>query len=222
MDAATRRSITRLYPLVEPRIYTSCKLRSDPLYQAVVDALLPTSHPLLDIGCGMGLLAQALRASGHQNPISGLDYDQRKIAVAKAVAARHDGGAPLDFHCADALTGLPDHLGDVALLDLLQFFPPADQDRLLSLAAARVAPGATLVLRNTLEDPSRRFRLSRATDRFSKLTRWMSDAPASYPSGPQITAALHQAGLEGELRPLWGKTPFNNFFGAFRRPISPD
>ena len=43
--------------------YTQAKLRSDPLYPGVVDALRGTTAPLLDLGCGIGLLAHALRAS---------------------------------------------------------------------------------------------------------------------------------------------------------------
>ena len=44
--------------------YTRAKLRTDPLYPGVLDALRGTTAPVLDLGCGIGLLAHALRAVG--------------------------------------------------------------------------------------------------------------------------------------------------------------
>ena len=44
--------------------YSRAKLASDPLYPAVADALRGTSAPLLDLGCGIGLLALAWLAVG--------------------------------------------------------------------------------------------------------------------------------------------------------------
>jgi alpha-methylacyl-CoA racemase len=44
--------------------YTLSKLRSDPLYPGVLDALRGTTAPVLDLGCGLGLLLHALRLGG--------------------------------------------------------------------------------------------------------------------------------------------------------------
>lgn len=40
--------------------YTRSKLGSDPLYPGICDALRDTTAPLLDLGCGLGLLAHAV------------------------------------------------------------------------------------------------------------------------------------------------------------------
>ena len=45
--------------------YTLAKLRSDPLYPGVLQALRGSDAPLLDLGCGLGLLAHALRLPAH-------------------------------------------------------------------------------------------------------------------------------------------------------------
>ena len=62
--------------------YSRAKLRSDPLYPGVVDALRGTQAPLLDLGCGIGLLAHALRTNGLSMPYRGVDIDAPKIAQA--------------------------------------------------------------------------------------------------------------------------------------------
>src|SRR5690606_36122166 len=55
--------------------YSRGKLGSDPLYPGVCDALRGTTAPLLDLGCGLGLLAHALRADVIDLPYRGVDND---------------------------------------------------------------------------------------------------------------------------------------------------
>ncbi|MEM7387048.1 MAG: class I SAM-dependent methyltransferase, partial [Verrucomicrobiota bacterium] len=60
------------------RHYSASKLKTDPLYRGVAGALKagdPTL-PLLDIGCGIGLLAFYLRRCGMNAPVHGVDYDR--------------------------------------------------------------------------------------------------------------------------------------------------
>ena len=68
--------------------YVRCKLASDPLYAEETVALRDTEAPLLDLGCGIGLLAHALRAQGYTGTYVGIDNDIGKIAAAQAAAAR--------------------------------------------------------------------------------------------------------------------------------------
>src|SRR5688500_9082010 len=68
--------------------YARAKLGSDPLYPGICDALRDTTAPVLDLGCGLGLLAHALRAQGIALPYRGVDNDVRKIARARRAAER--------------------------------------------------------------------------------------------------------------------------------------
>ena len=79
--------------------YAIGKIALDPAYPAVASILRGSQRPLLDLGCGMGLLAAYLRANGHRAPILGLDVDQRKIDVAQQVL----GGTRQEFHAGDAM-----------------------------------------------------------------------------------------------------------------------
>jgi len=189
--------------------YTRSKLASDPVYEAVVREIGHSDLPVLDIGCGIGLLAHYLRTCGHEAPITGFDYDSRKISSAEAMAIK-SGRQGLAFSAGDARTGLPDFTGHVVILDILQFFTQPEQDTLLHAAAARVAPGGKLVIRTGLRDESRRFKITVAGDYLAKITFWMKAAPVCYPDAEQFRQVLSAAGLKVEISPLWGGTPFNN------------
>lgn len=211
LSPASLKRIASLYPSVWDyhHYYVPSKLRSDPVYSAVVSEIGASALPVLDIGCGIGLLAFYLRESGVTADITGCDYDAWKITSAKRMAER-GGYAGLSFLAADARTGLPDFSGNVVILDILQFFQRAEQEALLRLAAARVAEGGKLVIRSGLRDDSARFRITVAGDWLAKLTFWMKAGPVCYPDRELFESVLGAAGLKVQISPMWGGTPFNN------------
>jgi len=197
--------------------YTSCKLRTDPLYDGVYREIKASGFPLLDIGCGIGILAMYLREREWGNPVTGFDYDASKIKHGRSIIA---AGAYPDINLSqgDARQELPEHCGDVAILDILQFFDGTEKKVLLKSAAARVAPGGILIVRSGLYEKSLRFYTTLAGDMFAKLTFWMKSAPIHYPTGDFFRSVLEAEGLKVEIRPFWGKTPFNNYLILAKRP----
>lgn len=216
MKNSRHREIADLFDSRWNRHYTAAKLRSDPLYQAVEATLAGSPLPLLDLGCGIGIAAFYLRSRGHTAPIHGLDYDGRKIDAARR-ACQRGGFDGIAFARHDARQGLPEHCGNVAILDILQFFTADARESLLEQAAARVAPGGLLVIRSALRDASARFRLTIAGDLLAKATLWMKAAPTHYPSADGLRRILAPHGTV-EIAPLWGRTPFNNHLIVLRRP----
>ena len=190
--------------------YARSKLRSDPLYPGVVDALRGSDAPLLDLGCGIGLLAHALRAAGLDLAYRGVDNDAAKIAQARR-AAGNAALSHVDFTVHDLAGGLPAHRGSVALLDVLQFVPSQAQGAILDAAIAMLVPGARLVIRTCLDDGSRRARATRSIDTLSRALRWMNAGPEHYPEVDALQAKFAAAGLLAEFTPLYGNTPFNNW-----------
>lgn len=197
--------------------YTRTKLGTDPLYPGVCDVLRGTAAPLLDMGCGLGLLAHTLRAAGLAMPYRGVDSDAAKIARARRVAAR-SGLADVAFDMVDLSQAIPAHRGSVAILDVLQFIPPASQARAIDAAIAMLAPGARLVIRTGLADGSGRARITRVADVFSRAVGWMNAAPRAYPDAALLRARFDAAGLVSEFTPLYGNTPFNNWRVVAERP----
>jgi SAM-dependent methyltransferase len=197
--------------------YARAKLASDPLYPGVIDALRGSAAPLLDLGCGIGLLAHALRHAGLELAYRGVDNDAAKLAQAQRGAA-NAGLRDVDFECVDLAAGLPAHRGSVALLDVLQFVPPDAHAAILDAAIAMLTPGAKLVLRTGLDDGSRRARVTRAIDAFSRALGWMNAGPQCYPQADALRARFDAAGLQSEFTPLYGRTPFNNWRIVATRP----
>ena len=214
------RQLVSLYEARHRRHYIQSKLATDPLYNAVFNALKESPHPLLDIGCGMGLLAFYLRARGFEPPITGIDYDERKIEGAGS-ALKLSGQRDLTLIHCDARDTLPDFCGNITILDVLQFMPTEAQADLLQRCAASIAPGASLIIRSCLNEPGWRFGITRFGDAIAKWARWMKDAPNTYPTKQSLRDVLEAGGLEGTFTPLWGRTPFNNYLIVFRRPLVP-
>jgi 2-polyprenyl-3-methyl-5-hydroxy-6-metoxy-1,4-benzoquinol methylase len=199
------------------RHYVSCKLRTDPLYDGVFCELKTSTLPLLDIGCGIGILGMYLRERGWVNSFTGFDYDASKIKGGRELIAK-GAYADISLSQGDARRDLPEHSGDVAILDILQFFDNPEKTALLESAAARVAPGGTLVVRSGLFEKSLRFYTTLAGDIIARCTFWMKSAPVHYPTEAFFREVLEAQGLVVEIRPFWGGTPFNNYLILAKRP----
>ena len=191
--------------------YTLSKLRSDPLYPGVLDALRGTTAPVLDLGCGLGLLLHALRLDGQAMPYHGVDIDADKIRRGTRIAARCGFEHDARFAVVDLAEGWPPHAGSVAILDVLQYLDADAQRALLADAVAMLTPGARLVIRSGLGDDSRRGRTTRVTDRLAHVFGWMQEIPKHYPTRDGLQSQLSAAGLHVDFRPLYGNTPFNNW-----------
>jgi SAM-dependent methyltransferase len=190
--------------------YTRTKLRTDPLYPGVLAALRGTDAPVLDLGCGLGLLAHALRADGQRQRYHGVDIDAAKIRRAGAIAARN-GLQDTRFQVVDLGQSWPEHHGSVAILDVLQYLDQAMQANLIRSVARMLTPGARLVIRSGLGDSSGRGRTSRITDVLAHLAGWMQEVPKCYPTRDSLQTQLDAAGLQATFAPLYGNTPFNNW-----------
>lgn len=222
MPAHDARAIARAFAPRRPwgnrwdYYYVLSKLRSDPLYPGVLDALRGSRAPLLDMGCGLGLLAHALRHDGQMQPYRGVDNDAAKIRRADGVA-RRAGLAASAFEVMDLAAALPAHRGSVAILDVLQYLPAEAQATLLRRAVAMLEGDGRLVLRMSLADGSRRGRISRIGDRAANWIGWMQFRPRHYPDADALQAQLRREGLQVSLAPLYGNTPFNNWLLVARR-----
>ncbi len=200
--------LASLFPGRALKGYVRWKVRSDPAYAAVRDALGTREQSLVDLGCGLGLLPFYLREHGYEAHIIGIDFDQRKIEVARRAATRY---RKIDFVTGDARNPIPDGHA-VVLLDILHYFDPASQRQILG-NVARAA--AIVIIRQPLRDSSWRYRLTRVVDGLARTFRWMHAESLHYPTREEILAAL--PGFKAEVRPLWGRMPYNTYFFVFRR-----
>lgn len=206
--------LAALYENRALRSYVRWKVRTDPAYFAVWEALGDRDFSLVDLGCGVGLLAFYLREHGYTAHIIGVDFDERKIDVARKAARRYRG---VDFIRADARDPLP-HNHNVVILDLLHYFDSASQQKILANAARAVPPRGVVILRQPIRDGSWRYRLTASVDSFARKIRWMKAEALNYPTRDEVTAPF--AGFAQDVRPLWGRMPYNTYFFVFTRPAA--
>ncbi|TCI11433.1 class I SAM-dependent methyltransferase [Dyella soli] len=218
MDITARDRIAESYDHWLQRRYARAKLATDPAYAATAELIADKPMPLLDIGCGIGLLGQYLHARGIVTQYLGLDSDPRKIEA--GTRALHQAGLQpaLQLRQADGTTAHGVH-GHVVLLDVLHYLPAAGQRAMLENAVAHLAPGGLLIVRNVLRESSWRYYVTRGSEFFLRISGWMKVGAQHYPSADELRAPLEAAGLQVSLRSLHGRTPFDCYLLVAHRPF---
>jgi 2-polyprenyl-3-methyl-5-hydroxy-6-metoxy-1,4-benzoquinol methylase len=197
------------------RHYVRSKLRRDRIYPTAYDLLHSSGAPILDVGCGVGLLGFYLRERACRQPILGLDLDARKIRYGAEIAAEQYRDIELRFQ--DVAKTVPDFSGNIALFDVLHYLPHERQTALLTQLAQCVAPGGVLIIRDCPRDGGPRYWITWLAERFAQVISWNLDSPLHFPSRASIDDVFGAAEFERESRPLWGASPFNNRLFIFRR-----
>ncbi|HEY2138509.1 MAG TPA: class I SAM-dependent methyltransferase [Chthoniobacterales bacterium] len=197
------------------RNYVRGKLRSDRIYETAYELFRTSDAPILDVGCGVGLLAFYLRERACRQAVLGLDVDARKIAQGWKIAARQYPQVDLRLH--DVGKTIPDFSGNVALLDVLHYLPCARQKALLSHLADCVEPGGLLLIRDCPRERRPRYWITWLAEKFAQAISWNIDTPLHFPSRASIDDVFDVNEFDRESRPLWGASPFNNHIFIFRR-----
>ncbi len=213
-DRDVSNRLASLYPRRWLQGYVRWKVRSDHAYRAALAVLRDRTMPLLDLGCGLGILAFYLREHGYSAPILGIDFDERKIELARQAATRYRN---IDFIAGDAREPLPEG-HDIVLLDILHYFDAQSRKRIMSNVANAVAPNGVVVIRQVIRDGSWRARLTAFVDDAARTLRWMKAEKLQLPTRDEIVSAFE--GFDADVKPLWGRMPYNNYLFVFRRVSS--
>ena len=177
------------------------------MYAAVFERLGAepvTPGPLLDIGCGLGLLAFSLRERDYRR-ITGVNPDGPKIADGQqALEAAADAATTLRVGRGDD-EGLldPDAWAHVVMLDVLHYFPADEQPKLLKKIAFAVRPGGWVILRATPRTRSWRYAMTRIEETAIRLAGWMTEPAQYFPLIGEVGAPFEH-GLLGDRPPAVG------------------
>jgi len=198
------------------RMYVAGKLRSDPIFAAAYNVLRGTSEPLLDVGCGVGLLPFYLRERGLAGTMTGIDIDGRKVQRGHAIA--HACYRDISLRETDAVRDeVSAFRGNIALFDLLHYLPAEAQRRLLERLAQCVSPGGLVLIREAPRDRSARFRMTYLGEVFAQTISWNVGGALHFPPRAELAAAFPASEWTLTEKPAWGRTPFNNRLFIFRR-----
>lgn len=121
-------------------------------------------------------------------------------------------GVPADLERPASVPAerFPNGVGTVLLLDVLHYHPPAEQDTLLAAAAAALAPGGRLWLRDLDAAAGLRATATRVQERLARWLRWHRGVTLHYRAAAELAGVLERLGLRVNVEPSWRGTPFGN------------
>jgi 2-polyprenyl-3-methyl-5-hydroxy-6-metoxy-1,4-benzoquinol methylase len=127
-------------------------------FDLVEHHLPPTGH-VLDLGCGYGVTANYLALASPGRTVTGIDWDQKRIAIAQKTAVPNTR-----FLQADVLhSDLPS--ADVVLMnDFLHHLEPPMQVELLRRLGSVLPKGAIVLIHEVNTDPRWKFWCSWLSD----------------------------------------------------------
>jgi SAM-dependent methyltransferase len=190
------------------------KLGGDPAFAAIVSHgwIAPGSR-VLDLGCGQGLLASLLIATGSGCRVHGIELmpkDARRAATALGNAAR--------IVCGDIRSEDFGHADTAVILDVLHYIDYDEQDRVLQRLRTALQPGGQLLLRVGDADAGLPFKLSNWVDHVVTFVRGHRLSRLYCRPLGQWREALASLGFRVEVVPLSHGTPFANVMLKARLP----
>lgn len=178
------------------RLHTRIRWASCPF--AAVAAEVPAAGDVLELGCGHGLFSIHLALTGPDRRVTGCDIDTAKLVVARRAAEVAAGaGAAVAF--AEAPAGKPPAgpWAAVAIVDVLYLLDPEAQRQVLVDAAAVLAPGGLLVVKEMADRPGWKVRWNQVQETLAvKVLRITEGATISMVPPPTMASWLTDAGLD--------------------------
>lgn len=132
------------------RLHATARWWSAPF--SALEAQVPDSGRILEIGCGHGLFCTYLALAEPSRFVFGVDIDAEKIAQAQLVARDLDRQNLL-FEVATSGTVAAGPWDAIAIVDMLYLLPEPAQHDLLIAAAAELAPGGVLLVKEMSTTP---------------------------------------------------------------------
>lgn len=152
-----RRQALALYdqaPLKERAFVRVRALLSDLL---AVERHAPDAGPILDLGCGHGLLTNLLALGSVQRDVLGIDIDVAKIATARrTVGARTN----VRFEVRDATSIRDGAFAAIVVADVFYLLPPEEQRRLIANCYRLLRPGGLFLWKTQVRRPRAKFALT--------------------------------------------------------------
>ena len=147
--------------------YMKIKTRLEKYYQPIHD-LLPKSGNMLDLGCGYGFMSYTLHFASPERKITGIDYDEEKIAVASHCFSKDDG---IHFMHADATAFEGNTYDAIIMADMLHYLTSDQQKALIAKCIAHLSAAGTILIRDGNTELKERHANTKLTEFFStKLT----------------------------------------------------
>ncbi|CAN5658018.1 MMPL family transporter [soil metagenome] len=128
------------------------------------NTIVPSKGSLLDIGCGYGFLSYMLSFTSTERTITGIDYDENKIATANHCFSKT---AALQFYFANAITFNFENYDAIILSDILHYLQPSEQELLITKCIKHLQPNGVIIIRDGNAELEKRHKGTKLTEFFS-------------------------------------------------------
>ncbi len=160
--------------------------------------LVPRHGKILDIGCGYGFMDYMLYFLSEERQITGIDYDEEKVATANHCYSKTDN---INFIHGSAVDMEFENFDCFILSDVLHYLRPDEQESLLRKCFAHLNPGGVAIIRDGDKDLAERQKGTWWTEyfstRFCKFNK-VSEHGLSFMSGKTIEAIAGEFGMQVE------------------------
>lgn len=175
------------------RLHVGARWRSCP-FDAVTDAV-PATGRILDLGCGHGLFTLHLALAAGGRSLVGVDIDEAKLAIAEAAASSCAPAVEFRLGSADEVPTGP--WDAVTVLDVLYLLDEAAQHRIVTDAAAQLAPGGVLVIKEMSRTPRWKFVWNRVQELLAvRVLRITAGHAMTFVPDDALPAWMADAGLD--------------------------
>jgi predicted exporter/SAM-dependent methyltransferase len=131
---------------------------------------LPIKGEILDLGCGYGYISYMLKLTSDERTITGVDYDKKKITIAKNGYLRNN---MISFVAADVLNYPITPKDGFLFGDVLHYLPYQQQESLLKDCINNLRPGGVILIREGNADKKKQHKFTKVTEFFStKIIRF--------------------------------------------------
>ncbi|HMJ12909.1 MAG TPA: DUF2062 domain-containing protein [Polyangiaceae bacterium] len=205
LNAAIRRTSRRYRAApIADRIYVSIKLRTDPLAAQLARMQAPFGR-ILDVGCGRGQFGVLLLELERAESVLGFDWDERKIAAARAAS---EPGAR--FTVADARSLELPAVDTVLVLDVLHYLKREEQTELFARLTAQLPAGGRLLIRDVDERGTARSRLTRFFEAVATRIGYNRAGTLHFRAASELVAELRALGFSCSMQAERAPGPLAN------------
>jgi trans-aconitate methyltransferase len=199
------RRVAERYSSVSARMYARGKLGSDPIAGQLVALGRDRSlGDVVDVGCGRGQMGILLLEAGVASRVTGVDWDEGKLADARAAAA----GLEATFEKGDVRETAPPVCDTLLLVDVLHYL--TDKQQIEVLERCMQSARKCVVLRELDPDRGWRSATTRVQEAVTTFFGYNVGERVRVLPIASFTGPLERAGFTVRVEPSWGKTPFSN------------